>query len=192
MKSTISVRSSKIDRPITPQNPYEPLEHRIAEDAPREISPFGEAKLDPVMRQVVDRPDTIPLDVNGYSPEGILIGDARMTEDKAWLLAFMEEPVTIRMHEARTPEDEDIFAIWVNGRAEMFKRGETKTVKRYYVERLLTAKVTTYKQKKIFDAQTGMHNYQEVPHTVLRHNFSVTHDANPHAASWLAHLQAQS
>ena len=112
-------------------------------------------------------------------------------KDKLDALAFMEEPVTVMVHETTNVTDEQIPEVFVNGVVQRFFRGQAQTVKRKFVEKLARTKATRFTQNKVKDRE-GTETYQNVPHTSLRYPFSVIEDRNPKGASWLkATLEAQ-
>ncbi len=117
-------------------------------------------------------------------PEEIVIVDRPVDQEKLANLAFMREKVKVMIHEANAEIDEKIFEISINGKSELFHRGETKVVMRMYVNELATRKVTRYTQERYID-ENGVKNYKNVPSSALRYPFSVLEDANPLGPSWL-------
>lgn len=150
---------------VAPMKILEPLDTPAGQDVPRKMSSTGPAKeaLEPALIQVVDKP------VNG---------------EKLANLAFMAEPITIHVHASSDPTAEQVFIAGNGGRMETFKRGETKTVQRKFVEVLLRAKVTTFTQERRRGDDGVMYDMQ-MPHTSLRYPFSVTHDPHPRGQDWL-------
>lgn len=117
-------------------------------------------------------------------PQLVQVADSLdMDPEKAAMLAFMEEPVTIRPTRTTDPK-ELVFEITINGRAELFRVGQDKTVKRYFVDHLARMKVTSYSQQETTNDE-GEKQYVNVPHTVLKYDFAVVRDANPLGADWL-------
>jgi hypothetical protein len=150
---------------VAPTATLEPMEQIIGQDVPRKMSSTGPASeaLEPAHVQAVDKP------VNG---------------EKLANLAFMAEPVTIHIHDTSDPQAEQIFEIGNGGKRELFKRGETKTVQRKFVEVLLRAKITTFTQARRRGDDGVMYDMQ-VPHTSLRYPFSVVRDDHPRAKDWM-------
>lgn len=105
--------------------------------------------------------------------------------DQEWMdmMAFMNEPIEIRIAETTDPQAERIFEINVNNDLQVFSRGETKTVKRYIVDRLMRMKQTRYTQKEIIDGE-GIKQIVNVPHTSIKYDFAVTRDDSPHSKAW--------
>lgn len=150
---------------LAPEKTLEPLDTPAGQDVPRKMNSTGPSAdaLEPALIQPVERP------VSG---------------EKMANLAFMAEPVTIHIHSTSDPAAEQTFTVGNGGRTELFKRGETKTVQRKFVEVLLRAKVTTFSQERRRGDDGVMYDLQ-VPHTSLRYPFSVVEDRHPRAQDWL-------
>lgn len=157
--------------PVALTKTIEPMEQQIGQDAPRVMKSTGPAKdaLEPALIQAVDRP---------VDPE------------KLAMLAFMEEPVTVHILETGNPLDADVFEIINGGKIELFRRGETKTVKRKFVDILASRKLTTFTQKRVRDNDGVMQDVQQ-PRSSLMYPFSVVHDPHPRGADWLKATLAQ-
>lgn len=149
-----------------PVNAYEAQEQQVGQDAPRVMKSTGPARdaLESAGFQVVDR----PVDL-----------------EKLAMLAFMEEPVTVFIHQTADKNAEKVFEIFNNGQVEIFRRGETKTVKRKFVNELATRKITTYTQERRQNTMTGIMEDVQLPSTALRYPFSVTEDGHPRGRDWL-------
>jgi hypothetical protein len=124
------------------------------------------------------------------SPREIIVQDKPVDMEKLANLAFMEEMVTVHIHSTNNPTDEQTFELFNNGRREVFRRNEQKTVKRYFVDGLARAKPTTFTQHSKRDNAGEMQEYQQ-PHTGLKYPFSVIRDDNPKGADWLRWAMAQ-
>ena len=86
---------------------------------------------------------------DGLSPSLIAMpGDRPVDLEKQAMLKFMMEPVTVRIATSTDRNAEQCFEININGRLEFFRRGETKTVPRYFVDRLMRLKTTVYGQDR--------------------------------------------
>lgn len=117
-------------------------------------------------------------------PELIHVADRVAVDDEhEAMLRFMEEPVTIRPTLTADPK-EQVFEINVNGRPELFRVGQEKTVARKYVDRMALTKATTYTQQEATNSD-GIKQVLNIPHTRLRYDFAVVRDANPMGESWL-------
>lgn len=136
----------------------------VGQDSTRALSSTGPAVLDPPRIEPVERP---------VDPEKIA------------MLAFMEELVTIRVATSTDPNAEQLFEVWVNGEPQLFKRGQTKTVKRKFVDCLARRKLTTHTLEKYTNAD-GVEAYRYPGHTGLRYDFQMVRDDHPRGAEWLA------
>ncbi len=103
--------------------------------------------------------------------------------EKMAMLAFMAEPIEIRIGTTTDKNAEQCFEININGRLEFFRRGETKTVPRFIVDRLLRLKETVYTQKEVVNAE-GVKDIVNIPHTALKYDYAITRDDNPLGKSW--------
>jgi hypothetical protein len=155
---------------VAPQKIFEPMEQQIGQDAPRVMKSTGpsEEALEKPYIQVVDRP---------------------VDQEKLQMLAFMEEPITIYIQPTSDLQAEQTFMIGNGGQQEVFKRGETKTVKRKFVDILASRKRTTFTQERRMNAQ-GIFEDVQIPHTALMYPFSVMNDPHPRGAEWLKYTLA--
>ena len=136
----------------------QPLGHTVR-SAPTEDKPLGEPQL-------------------------VAVADRMPDPEKAAMLAFMEELVTIRPATTTDKNAEQIFELTINGKTELFRRGEVKTVKRKYIDLMARLKVTAYTQREI----TGPDGERQIvsdPHTALKYDFAMVSDPNPKGESWL-------
>lgn len=158
-------------RTVSKSKPIDVMEQQIGQDNPRILKNDGPSKdaLEPALVQPVDRP---------------------VDKEKIEMLAFMAEPVTVHILPTTDPSAEQVFEIGNNGDKVVFKRGETKTVQRRFVNELATRKVTTYTQQFKPD-QWGVPIQVQVPHTALRYPFQVVQDNHPRGADWLKFTLAQ-
>ena len=157
--------------PVAPIGFNDAQDHQIGQDAPRVLKSTGPSKdaLEPQYIQVVDRP---------------------VNAEKLEMLAFMDMPVTVHIHTTTDKSAEQVFEIFNNGQREVFRRGETKTVKRKFVNEMATRKVTSFMQEKRRDPEGVMHDVQ-VPTSALRYPFSVVSDPHVRGADWLKATLAQ-
>ncbi len=126
------------------------------------------------------------------------IGDRREIEvvdrviktDAIDMEAFMNEKLTVMVHDSTDPNDDDLVHIAVNGVRQFFRRGYPQVVRRCYVERLSRMKRTSFSQN--LDERQGEEVFNRIrPHHALRYPFSVIEDANPRGAAWLRNLLAE-
>lgn len=157
--------------PVMATKTFEPMEQQIGQDVPRAMKSTGPARdaLEDAVIVPAERP------ING---------------EKAAMLQFMEMPITVHIHTTSDPTAEQVFEIINGGQREFFRRGETKTVRRKFVDILATRKITTYSQKRIQD-KDGIWQDVQVPNSALRYPFSVVEDRHPRGADWLTAMLAQ-
>ena len=102
---------------------------------------------------------------------------------------FMQEPVTIMVHDSNNENDVDLVPVSVNGIQIFIKRGQPTIVKRCYLERLARAKPTSYSQN--LDERLGEAMNNMKPRHALKYPFSVIEDKNPKGGAWLQHILAE-
>jgi len=117
-------------------------------------------------------------------PELIQVADRMPDPEKAAMLQFMEELVTIRIATTTDKNAEQVFELTINGRTEFLRRGETKTLPRKFVDLLARLKVTSYVQQEVINRE-GEKQFVNVPHTGLKYDFALVQDAHPQSADWL-------
>jgi len=110
--------------------------------------------------------------------------------EKMAMLAFFNEDVEVRIATTGDKNADQIFEINVNGRNELFRRGEKKTVKRFIVDHLARMKQTTYVQKEVI-SDDGTKSIANIPTTSLKYDFSVEHDPHPRGKDWLRSVLAE-
>lgn len=116
--------------------------------------------------------------------------DSPEFKSKAAMLAFNEEPVTVMIHETSERDAQQMFDVSVNNLTVVFKRGETKTVRRKFVEQLARAKPVHYENQE-YQRINGDVGVNYVAHRGLRFPFSVIEDRNPKGAAWIKAVLAQ-
>jgi len=160
-----------INNPVVSTRTVEASDNPVGQDVPRTLRSTGPAEdaLDFPVVEVVDRP---------VDPE------------KMAMLEFMAQPVTVRIATTTDKNAEQVFEININGRLEFFRRGETKTVPRYFVDRLARLKVTGYSQREVLNGE-GVKDIIHDPHTGLKYDFAVTADPHPRGPEWLRHVLAE-
>ena len=147
-------------------------EQKVGQDRTRSMKSTGPAReaLEPGLVEPVENP---------------------VSKEKLDMLAFMEEELTILVHDSNDPTDEP-FPEVINGgdrNRQYFIRGQEQQVKRKYVEVLARAKRTTRGNEKFKDAN-GDDAYRYPSHSALRYPFSVIHDPNPRGKDWLKSVLA--
>ena len=152
--------------------------------------------------------DTLPkteqmppiTDTAAYSGD-IVLGE-KIGGDTAYLdeLAFMAEPVVIRLEPSSDANAATSFPVWVNGkRAEVFQNGRwdeigylpvgrVLTVRRSALEVIIRAKVDTV-MTKVLDEQSERPNNVVQRFTSPVHSFSILDDHNPRGPAWVSELR---
>ncbi len=111
------------------------------------------------------------------------VSDQPLDSEKIQMLAFMNETVTVRIATSTDKNAEQCFELNINGKAEFFRRGETKNVKRFFVDRLMRLKQTVYGQELVINKE-GIKSYVYPPSTGLKYDFAIIRDDNPLGKSW--------
>ena len=119
-------------------------------------------------------------------------GDTEMPEfqEKAKALAFMNEPVTVAIHDSSGQHDDAVFDVSVNGRSVIFVRGQEYTVQRKFVEGLARAKPVHFDNQEYVDVD-GIRKVRHPSRKGLRYPFAVVKDDNKIGRQWLKTILAQ-
>ena len=138
-------------------------------------------------------PDLILPDLNtklAREPEAIVAVDSPMENDHMKELAFMEEPVTIRLERSNEKFAPELVDVYVNGRVEWIPVGRPYTVARKYVEVLLRAKADNV---QTIAGKVGDENPENriTRFTSSKYPFSVIQDNSPRGAAWMTRIQAE-
>lgn len=168
----LRARNAK-DVPVIVTRAFEPMEEQIGQDSVREFTTAAGMGEDETM---LTKPT---YDIE--SPE---------FAEKAANLKFMEDMVTIQIHETAEENAAPYFEIAVNGLPKIFHRGKQYTVKRYFVEGLARAKPVHYKNEE-FTQSDGIRSVRWPSRTGLRYSFAVVHDPHPRGHEWLRSVLAQ-
>lgn len=123
------------------------------------------------------------LDSQVGEPMLVQVAERMPDPEKAAMLTFMNEMVTIRPTRTTDPK-EQVFEITINNRSQLLRINEEKTLPRYYVDHMARMKVTSYTQKEVSNAE-GEKQIQNVPYTTLKYDFAMVRDDNPLGANWL-------
>lgn len=125
----------------------------------------------------------------------------KMSADYLAALAFMEEPVTIRLEPSGDENAAQWLSVWVNGKgAEVllnkrwveFKHlpiGEMLTTKRKYVEVIIKAKTNRITTPDMNQAAHVAENNRISRTTTPVNSFSIIEDRNPLGAAWATELR---
>jgi len=114
----------------------------------------------------------------------IEIVDKPLEKTMADSLAFMEERVTVMVHEDTNPNAENPVQVSCNGVNQFFMRGQSQEFKRKFVEILARAKRTSISTPETTDS-SGARTNAIRQSTSLRYPFQVIFDANPRGSAWL-------
>lgn len=122
--------------------------------------------------------------------EEIAAIDSPLDNDYFGALAFMEEPVTIRLERSQEKFSPQVVDVYVNGSPQWIKVGVPQTIKRKYVEVLARAKPDAVQ------TITGSLNDENPQnrierYTSAKHPFSVLRDDNPVGIEWLTRILAE-
>ncbi len=151
--------------PVVASSVLNTLDEQVGQDASRTLKSTGDAKE--ALSEAIIEPVDKPVDMEHLE-----------------MLKFFAEPVTIRITTTTDKNAEQIFEITVNGRREVFKRGETKTVPRYIVAKMASMKETIYTQREVVNNE-GIKDILYDGHTGLKYDFAVVQDSHPRGAEWL-------
>ena len=152
-------------------------------------NPVMRSTAEPVSQKEIGQGASRLLKSTGDSKEALdtpmiaRASDHGLDTEKMAMLAFMAEPVTVRIGTTTDKNAPQVFEINVNSNLHLFRRGETKTVPRYIVDRMLRLKQTVYTQKEVINAE-GIKDIIHIPHTALLYDFSIERDTNPQGKSW--------
>lgn len=102
---------------------------------------------------------------------------------------FMNEIVTVVVHDTTDKNAIMVVPVSVNGRTQNFIRGRPQRCRRCYVERLARAKETSFSQN--LDPGQGEGVNTLYPHAALSYPFSVIQDDNQRGPAWLRKVLAE-
>ncbi len=141
-------------------------------------------------------PSNFTVDESGDAvliDQGVHDVDSPQFKEKVALLKFMEEPVTVHIHQTSEKDADQCFDIQVNGRGQVFVRGQTYIVRRKFIEGLARAKPVHYENESYSEIQQGrpVQAVRYPSRRGLRYPFTVTEDVNHNGAAWLEAVLAQ-
>jgi hypothetical protein len=158
------------DNPVSFDKEHEPTQE-VEQDLTRELKPRGPAA------ESLDPPLIEPVKVLNW--------------DKIKLLKFMEETMTIIVHDTTNETDDPIPHVTVNSVNQYFIRGTKMNVKRKFVQILARAKRTSFGNEKYTNA-VGDESYRYPAHTAPEIQFSVIHDpSGSYGLAWLDGIRAE-
>lgn len=164
-------------------------------------------------RTIKKQPDEVQAGPDDRDGDVVLVDaemQARVTKEYKEALAFMEEPVTIRLEPSTDKNSATVFPVWVNGKfAECWMNngrhvgiedsgrwvavgwlpvGIEITVKRKALEVIIRAKVDTVETDVI--ENPGQDPQNKVKRfTSAVHSFSIIQDKSPLGAAWVREVR---
>jgi hypothetical protein len=141
-----------------------------------------------------------PIGDTAFYDGDIILADRDFTQEYAAELAFMEEPVTIRLEPSAEKFAAPWFPAWVNGKgAEVHQRGrweevgylpvgEVITIKRKILEVLIRAKHDII-NTDVRDKDSERPDNRVTRHTAAVHQLSIIEDRNPRGVPWLSEMR---
>ena len=121
-------------------------------------------------------------------PRGIEV-EPELKQDTLERAAFMNEKVTVMVHDSEQEGANQVEVFSVNGVNQPIIREHPQDIKRKYLEVMARCRVSGYKQTTVDPARPDSIQIRE--HTVLKYPFSVIHDPNPKGIPWLKNIMAQ-
>ena len=121
-------------------------------------------------------------------PKGVDV-EHELKQDALEREAFMNEKVTIMLHDSEAEGANQVEVFCVNGVNQPIIRERPQEIKRKYLEVIARCRVTKYRQSVVDPTRPDSIQIRE--HTVLKYPFSVIHDPNPKGAAWLKNIMAQ-
>ena len=168
LASVIIDASKAKDNPVISNNYLESQEQDLGAEG---AASFGENSDD----SVIERPSENETE--------------NFTSEKHRDIAFNGEILTVQIHETSDKDADQVFEIIVNGQSEIFRRGETKRVRRIFVEGLARAKPINYGNEEYMGSD-GMKHVRYPTHKGLRYPFALV-NPTPRDSAWLQSILAQ-
>jgi hypothetical protein len=154
-----------------------------------DVEHFGEARRTTVDIPGLDKDLDAHLKRTDQRAEPVDI-DLVRDMDHARMMAFLEEPVVINIHDDPTPGAENPVVLYVNGRSCLIPRGQDTIVKRKYVEMLLRAKPEAVKTRQTRDGEGNIKNHIDKMAT-LKYPFALVRDNNPRGIPWARKIRME-
>ncbi len=165
-------------RQYTRRSMVESQEQDPPQEGVREFAENGE--LNQTDMETADGHHHTPVLENlGFDANGKRIRPKKWYDE----MAFMNEKVTVRIHPSTDRNAHPLPDVYVNGRVQRFPRGEELSVRRCFVEVLSRARLTTFDNQKVKDAD-GNDKYVYPAHTAEIYPFTVINDS-PKGEAWL-------
>jgi hypothetical protein len=148
------------------------------------------------------KPEQMPPISDAASYDGdVVLTERTHNQDYLDELAFMEDPITIRLEPSAERNAAKWLSIWCNGRgAEVLVNGQwlefkhlpvsqVLTTKRKYVEIIIRAKVDTVTTPDMSESADRAEMNRLERFTTPIHSFSILEDRNPKGPAWMAELR---
>lgn len=164
-----------------------PVRARVAPVAPRSMVDAGDNGLG---SEGEVRMDTTADARSSLQRPEVEVPDGPPAKNYLEELAFMNEQVTVIVHESSDPLAEPLPEIRCNGRLQIFPRGQEVVCRRAFVEVLARAKPIHYSSQEYIDGD-GNKAIKYPQKKSLRYPFSVVDDPNPRGRAWLKQVLAQ-
>lgn len=117
--------------------------------------------------------------------------DSPMESERAQQLAFMEEQVTIQLHDPQDNNPEPIVPVGVNGKVLYLRRGQQHTLPRKYIEVLARARRVNYRTEEGRAADGSMTTVLKTT-TTMQYPFTVIHDpSGDKGIEWLKRIMSE-
>lgn len=117
--------------------------------------------------------------------------DSPMDSEYAQQLAFMEEQVTIQLHDPQDNNPEPIVPVGVNGKVLYLRRGQQHTLPRKYIEVLARARRVNYRTEEGRAADGSMTTILKAT-TTMQYPFTVIHDpSGDKGIEWLKRIMSE-
>lgn len=136
-----------------------------------------------VHQDLAGQAPSIPGNEIGIDTRGVEPVAANDLIPQANLEAFMNDILTIEIHQSTDKEVNPVIIPSVNGINQPIFRGLAAKVKRKFVEALARNRHTGYEQ--VVHNITKPHKYVMNPSMVVKDSFTVHHDPNPRGRQWL-------
>lgn len=122
---------------------------------------------------------------DSLEPNTVELAERMPDAKKAEELIFMQDIVTVILHDTNEPNADPTPCVTVNGINQFFIRGERVQCKRMFVNRLAEMKRTSYTQAEGVDS-SGARAYWQKKHNSLVYPFAVVEDpAGERGRAWL-------
>ena len=139
------------------------------------------------------------IDPSAYDGDVVLVDNVG-AKDYADELAFMQEPVTIRLEPSNAPNAAAVFPVWTNGKpAEVLINGrwsemgylpvgQVLTVRRHVLEIIVRAKIDAI-HTRVSEMESERPKNAIDRFTSPVHSFSVIEDKNPRGPAWISEIR---